>query len=72
LKTDFTRTGKRTTLGLLNDGINAIQRYIVNNFYDGFKQDALNLFLGYFRVKQTEGSPFARDTDFYRTSVVRI
>ena len=38
LKTDFTRTGKRTFLGLLNDGRNSVQRYFLNNFFDGNNQ----------------------------------
>jgi len=38
LKSDFTRTGKRTFMGLLNDGYNSSIRYIKNNFSDGFRQ----------------------------------
>lgn len=38
LKTDFTRTGKRTYLGALNDLNNSITRYYKNNFLDGFRQ----------------------------------
>ena len=38
LKTDFTRTGKRTKFGALQDGINSSFRYICNNFTDGFRQ----------------------------------
>ena len=32
LKRDFTRTGKRTKLGALDDGMNSLQRYYLNNF----------------------------------------
>lgn len=46
LKTDYTRTGKRTQLGLVKDGINSLTRYYKNNFTDGFRQDALDLFHG--------------------------
>jgi hypothetical protein len=46
LKTDFTRTGVRTRAGLLQDGRNSITRYLKNNFADGPKQDAFDLFLG--------------------------
>lgn len=38
LKTDFTRTGKRTKLGLLMDGVNSCIRYVKNNFMDGYRQ----------------------------------
>ena len=38
LKTDFTRTGKRTRKGLLEDGYNSVMRYLKNNFFDGARQ----------------------------------
>lgn len=38
LKTDFTRTGKRTKEGLLQDGVNSVMRYVKNNFFDGDRQ----------------------------------
>lgn len=74
LKTDFTRTGKRTPMGYVQDGINAIQRYVFNNFYDGQKQDALNLFLGNYKVKGSSSnelysSPFPRQRDVQKTTV---
>jgi hypothetical protein len=59
LKTDFTRTGKRSIWGLINDGTNSITRYYLNNFSDGVRQDALNLFLGKYVVNPKEESPFA-------------
>ncbi|PVH71943.1 hypothetical protein DL98DRAFT_87566 [Cadophora sp. DSE1049] len=46
LKTDFTRTGQRTKAGALQDLQNSITRYAKNNFADGPKQDAFDLFLG--------------------------
>jgi len=46
LKTDFTRTGKRTVQGALEDLGHAMMRYWKNNFTDGYKQDAIDLFLG--------------------------
>lgn len=46
LKTDFTRTGKRTRMGLLKDGMNSMTRYYKNNFTDGYRQDALDMFHG--------------------------
>lgn len=51
LKTDFTRTGKRTRMGLVKDGVNSLTRYYKNNFGDGFRQDAIDLFLGNAPVK---------------------
>lgn len=46
LKTDFTRTGKRSTVGLLRDGENSLERYVKNNFFDVTRQDAFDLVLG--------------------------
>ena len=37
------RTGKRTTVGALQDGVNSVIRYVNNNFYDGYFEDCLNL-----------------------------
>ena len=48
LKTDFTRTGERTRSGALQDLNNSITRYVKNNFGDGPRQDAYDLFHGTF------------------------
>lgn len=34
----FNRTGKRSTFGLVKDGLNSAIRYYKNNFADGFRQ----------------------------------
>ncbi|XP_060553328.1 phosphatidylinositol-3-phosphatase SAC1-A-like isoform X2 [Ruditapes philippinarum] len=78
LKTDFTRTGKRTKLGLLMDGWNSLTRYFKNNFSDGFRQDSIDLFLGNYQVEENEGiskpSPFQteRDWKFYAIPVIFV
>lgn len=36
-KTDFTRTGKRTIVGAINDGYSGVMRYVNGNFRDGLK-----------------------------------
>lgn len=46
MKTDVTRTGKRTKVGALQDGKISVSRYIRNNFFDGPRQDGFDLFLG--------------------------
>jgi phosphatidylinositol 4-phosphatase len=43
LKTDFTRTGKRTKQGALNDGVNSVKRYYINNYCDGYNHDCLDI-----------------------------
>ena len=46
LKVDFTRTGKRTKAGALSDGRNSLHRYFINNFYDGYRKNSVDAFLG--------------------------
>ena len=46
LKTDFTKTGKRTKAGALEDGRRSLIRYFFNNYEDSYKQNALDLLLG--------------------------
>jgi hypothetical protein len=61
LKTDYTRTGKRTRIGAAVDGINSAMRYVRGNFIDGGRQDAWELFTGVVSVdssKEVEASPF--------------
>lgn len=58
LKVDFTKTGKRTYKGMINDGINSCVRYYINNFTDGVKQDSIDLLLGYYKPDPTGPSPF--------------
>ncbi|KAK6459444.1 SacI homology domain-containing protein [Scheffersomyces xylosifermentans] len=59
LKTDFTRTGKRTKQGALSDLQNSITRYYKNNYKDGSRQDSYDLFLGKFKPYQDSvESPF--------------
>jgi hypothetical protein len=57
LKTDVTRTGKRTLQGILSDGYNSLLRYYRNNFVDGSTQDAMDLFFGKF---ESNGVPVYR------------
>ncbi|XP_053570444.1 phosphatidylinositol-3-phosphatase SAC1 [Bombina bombina] len=65
LKTDFTRTGKRTQWGLVMDGWNSLIRYYKNNFSDGFRQDAIDLFLGNYSVEEVySASPLHIQTDW--------
>lgn len=58
LKTDFTRTGKRSKEGAASDGWNSVVRYLRNNYYDGPRQDAYDLFLGVYRPIEHHESPF--------------
>ena len=46
LKTDFTRTGKRSMKGTINDGKNSVFRLYINNFCDGYNHDCLDVALG--------------------------
>ncbi|GCC29567.1 hypothetical protein chiPu_0008009 [Chiloscyllium punctatum] len=66
LKTDFTRTGKRTKWGLVMDGWNSMLRYYKNNFSDGFRQDSIDLFLGNYVVDETDSLAFLHDQKEWR------
>eukprot|EP01116_Phalansterium_solitarium_P000215 TRINITY_DN10124_c0_g1_i1.p1 TRINITY_DN10124_c0_g1~~TRINITY_DN10124_c0_g1_i1.p1 ORF type:complete len:600 (+),score=236.81 TRINITY_DN10124_c0_g1_i1:38-1837(+) len=64
LKRDVTRTGKRTVQGIVDDGVNAVTRYYINNFRDGFRQDSMDLVLGNYTVNhQGHTSPFASSVE---------
>ncbi|KAL3097934.1 hypothetical protein niasHS_000669 [Heterodera schachtii] len=52
LKTDYTRIGRRTFGGALQDAHNSLMRYFKNNWSDGYRQDAINLFLGNYVVNR--------------------
>jgi hypothetical protein len=54
LKTDFTRTGKRTFAGSLEDGKRALLRYVINNFEDTYHQNSLDLLLGKINSSQLQ------------------
>lgn len=43
LKTDFTRTGKRTRAGAYSDFGHSMRRYYLNNFCDGYNHDCLDM-----------------------------
>lgn len=59
LKTDFSRTGARTKYGVMQDGIYSGMRYVKNNFNDGSRQDALDLFLGNYVVESASNAILA-------------
>ncbi|CAI5743856.1 unnamed protein product [Peronospora destructor] len=58
LKTDFTRTGRRTIVGALQDGVNSVTRYYLNNYSDGIRQDSFDLLVGNFTPDKRDESPF--------------
>lgn len=61
MKTDFTRTGQRSTEGAIQDGINSVTRYVKNNFFDGSRQDAYDLFSGAWEPSGKTPHPDKRD-----------
>lgn len=74
LKTDYTRTGKRSAMGVIQDGINSALRYYFGNFSDGRRQDSLDLLFGAYKVNPINyTSPFHNiPTDPVRKVVVWI
>ena len=45
------------------------ERYFINNFYDGEKQDAIDILLGNFRPKFENPSPFTMEPPFIFMSI---
>ena len=54
LKTDFTRTGKRSAKGAVEDGVKSITRMYKSTFSDSSKQDTTEFLLGKFSLKRLE------------------
>ena len=52
LKTEFTRTGKRSAKGTMADGVKSVSRIYQNAFYDNEKQFATDLFLCKFKLER--------------------
>lgn len=44
LKTDFTRTGKRSTTGVIGDGVKSVMRMYNKIFLDGGRQEIIDIF----------------------------
>ncbi|KAL0576576.1 Phosphoinositide phosphatase sac1 [Marasmius crinis-equi] len=70
LKSDFTRTNKRTQKGLLEDGVKSVLRYLKNNHFDGARQDAFDLFTGNWVPRKSPSSALFLITD-PRSLIVR-
>ncbi|ESK98224.1 phosphoinositide phosphatase [Moniliophthora roreri MCA 2997] len=70
LKSDFTRTNKRTQKGVLEDGVKSVLRYLKNNHFDGARQDAFDLVTGAWLPRKTPSSALFLITDT-RSLVVR-
>ena len=56
LKTDYTRTGKRSKPGMVQDGIRAARRYVYQNFLDGRRQDGIDIMLGVVTMPERSAS----------------
>lgn len=57
LKTDYTRTGKRSKPGMVQDGIRAVRRYFYQNCWDGTRQDGIDLLLGVVTMPKQASKP---------------
>lgn len=59
MKTDFTRTGKRSQKGALEDGYKSVTRYVKNNYFDGPRQDAFDLMTGAWTPRRGKSTAMA-------------
>lgn len=72
LKVDFTLTGKRTKQGAIDDGKNALQRYVINNFYDGSRKNSIDAFLGKVTPLSKAQPTFNRHSALYRLGLILV
>ncbi|KAF9056681.1 inositol/phosphatidylinositol phosphatase [Panaeolus papilionaceus] len=63
LKSDYTRTNKRTRKGALEDGYKSVMRYIKNTFFDGARQDGFDLITGNWVPRKNPSSALFLVTD---------
>lgn len=70
LKTDFTRTGKRGYMGILNDGKNSVTRYVINNFEDYEKQNCYDFLVNNINVRNYEFYEIGKGRAFLKNSAV--
>ena len=62
MKGDVTRIGKRTSQGVLADGISSATRYVINNYLDEKRQRGIDLMLGKVTPSAISGrKPAAKD-----------
>ncbi|ORZ37538.1 Endonuclease/exonuclease/phosphatase [Catenaria anguillulae PL171] len=54
LKSGFTRSGKRTIAGLLDDSVKSVGRFVINNFQDKSRQDTIDTLLGKVKTRKIE------------------
>ena len=66
LKTDYTRTGKRSAKGVVADGVKSAQRYLQSSFNDDERQSAMDLFLGKFQLERRQKVDAVADTNKIR------
>ncbi|KAF2297363.1 hypothetical protein GH714_021926 [Hevea brasiliensis] len=59
------RQGKWKATTQSREFLKSIKRYYSNAYTDGEKQDAINLFLGYFRPQEGKPALWELDTDYY-------
>lgn len=59
------RQGKWKATTQSREFLKSIKRYYSNTYTDGEKQDAINLFLGYFRPQEGKAALWELDTDYY-------
>lgn len=72
LKTDFTRTGKRSTQGALQDLTNSCIRYVKNNYFDGPRQDAYDILTGKYEISTSRGLPWTPPTSIRYYGILAV
>lgn len=72
LKTDYTRSGKRSGKGVVQDGLKSVQRIAQHMFKDGEKQALMDLLHGIVRLQSAGQQPMANCLGSFATNTTRI
>lgn len=71
-KADFTRTGKRTYLGVFKDMLIGTKRFFVNNINDFYYQECQDLFLNKISIKEMDVVQKPSDKIFYSLTILTV
>ncbi|KAJ1508882.1 inositol polyphosphate 5-phosphatase [Coelomomyces lativittatus] len=82
LKSGYTRSGKRTLAGLIDDSMKSVNRFVINNFQDRSRQVVIDTILGHTKPREIvvvdalleaiEKEVRDRETEFTSTATVTI
>jgi len=70
LKVDFTRYGRRTIFGAIEDGRRSLLRYIYNNLHDTYNQNSIDYLLGKISWREIKDNKSIEGKSVFFTSFI--